>query len=235
MPYKDYEKSKNAWRKNSQRRRLKNKLYVLRERLGLKGVHFSKEDQFQILQIQQDVEILAYVAAIKTKRIKKKREQQNQWDRKNYVPRPRASLPDHERRRRRNRRKQMAKKRMNDPSAVSTETFLRHRKTRLVAKRRLAARRRGISFDLTAADLVWPEFCPILGIRLDYFTRGLIKPDLPTIDRVDPRFGYSPTNARIVSFRANTIKSSATIKEIQAVLDYVLRVKSEACDLKKLE
>lgn len=125
-------------------------------------------------------------------------------------------------------------KRRRSLKTSTAEQFMNFRKRMLVAKRRRVARKKGIEFTVTAEMLSWPTYCPILGIKLDYLTRGRLKPDLPTIDRVDPKYGYHPWNARIVSFRANTIKSSASLKEIQCVLDYVRRVKDEASELTEL-
>lgn len=68
-------------------------------------------------------------------------------------------------------------------------------------------------FTLQFADMIWPEYCPVLGIRLDYSRDtkgGQPTPSSPSFDRVDPCGGYTPDNTLIVSHRANTVRSRRT-------------------------
>lgn len=99
--------------------------------------------------------------------------------------------------------------------------FMHHRKRLLVMRRRQAARRRGIEFTVTAADLIWPEHCPALGVKLDYTTRGKVYPNMPSLDRIDLSKGYVPGNVAVISVRANTIKSNASLDELRSVANYV--------------
>lgn len=126
------------------------------------------------------------------------------------------------------------KKRRNSLEMSTPEQFLNYRKRNLVAKRRRDAHKKRIPFTISVETLAWPTYCPALGIKLDYLTRGRLKPDLPTIDRVDPKHGYHPWNARIVSFKANTIKSFASFKDLERIVAYVRRVKDEASNLTEL-
>ena len=119
---------------------------------------------------------------------------------------------------------------LNQAALVSRERFLRNRKVQLVSNRRYMARKAGLEFTITADSLSWPEFCPVLGIKLDYLTRGKIKPNLPTIDRVDTRYGYHDWNSRIISFRANTKKNTLSVSELTLILSYINRVRDEASE-----
>ena len=47
-------------------------------------------------------------------------------------------------------------------------------------------------------------------------------------DRVVPALGYVPSNIRVISFRANRIKSDASAAELRAVLEYV---EAATCDI----
>jgi hydroxypyruvate isomerase len=79
------------------------------------------------------------------------------------------------------------------------------------------AKKRGIEFSLTAWNIPKiPEFCPVLLIRLKV-SDGDIHPASPSLDRIDPRGGYTPDNIRWVSFKANTIKSNASAAELLLV------------------
>lgn len=88
------------------------------------------------------------------------------------------------------------------------------------------AKKSGLEFSLTAADVVIPEYCPILGIKLARNTgwnrgHGLVVRDRsPSVDRIDNTKGYTPDNIIIVSYRANRIKSDATAQELRRLADF---------------
>jgi hypothetical protein len=90
------------------------------------------------------------------------------------------------------------------------------------ARRR--ARVDGRLFSITIADLLpLPERCPVLGTLINYSgtgVRGFVN-DCPSIDRFDPAKGYVPGNVRIISWRANRIKTDASIEELEAILRYM--------------
>lgn len=85
------------------------------------------------------------------------------------------------------------------------------------------AKKKGIPFDLTEKDIVIPEVCPILGIPL-VFNEGHGKDNSPSLDRFIPELGYVKGNVAVISYRANTIKSSATLQEVAAVLHWMQSV-----------
>ena len=91
----------------------------------------------------------------------------------------------------------------------------------LLAGARARAKRKGLEFNLSVEDIQVPEVCPVLGLRL-VFNRGYPKPNSPTIDRVDNTRGYVKDNIRVISHRANGIKSNATLGELLSVYEYVL-------------
>ena len=82
---------------------------------------------------------------------------------------------------------------------------------RLWRAARSRARKRGIQFDLLLEDIVIPEVCPVLGTQM---TR-------PSLDRFDPRRGYTADNVRVISMRANTIKNDASVDELEQILVYM--------------
>lgn len=80
---------------------------------------------------------------------------------------------------------------------------------------RNGAIKRGIEFNISRDDIPeLPELCPLLNIPLEINTGG-VKPNSPTIDRIDPSKGYVKGNVWVISHKANTIKSNATIEEIE--------------------
>ncbi|HEY1858660.1 hypothetical protein [Acidocella sp.] len=84
---------------------------------------------------------------------------------------------------------------------------------------------KGLPFDLTPGDISVPEFCPVLGIRLEWGRgqMGWRNMTAPSLDRVRPQLGYVRGNVRIISNRANHLKSNGTITEFEAVLIYMRR------------
>ena len=80
-----------------------------------------------------------------------------------------------------------------------------------------------MEFSLTLQNVHWPEYCPALGIKLDYFRRGRGKQcdHSPSFDRLDPNQGYTPENTRIISYRANRIKNDASLTELWKVADWL--------------
>jgi len=59
--------------------------------------------------------------------------------------------------------------------------------------------------------------CPMLGVRLDYAARRNVA-IRASVDRINPNKGYTPENCQVVSFRANSIKNDATIKELEMIV-----------------
>lgn len=85
---------------------------------------------------------------------------------------------------------------------------------------RARAKKVGVSFDLTALDLIIPRVCPVLGIPITLGGRG--NPNGPSVDRIIPALGYVKGNVRVISFRANHLKSDCIDHtELQKVVDYI--------------
>jgi len=83
---------------------------------------------------------------------------------------------------------------------------------------RSRAKRFGVPFNLTQADIVVPTHCPVLGIPLDFSSKECV----PTLDKIIPALGYIAGNVAVISMRANRLKSDATAEELRKLLDYVV-------------
>lgn len=93
--------------------------------------------------------------------------------------------------------------------------------SRLLSLTKYRARKRGLPFDLQIEDIVVPDFCPVLGLPLYRNSGGRAQgPNSPTVDRIDPDLGYVKGNVRVISARANAIKSNATPEELLRVAVY---------------
>jgi hypothetical protein len=83
-------------------------------------------------------------------------------------------------------------------------------------------KKRGLPFNLTLEDIIIPEICPVLGIKLE--TRiGKFHDNSPSLDRLIPELGYIKKNVRIISYRANRIKCHASIEDLEKILAYMKR------------
>ncbi len=86
------------------------------------------------------------------------------------------------------------------------------------AKRR--AKLKSVPFDITIDDIEVPKVCPVLGLPL-VVNQGHAKEDSMTLDRIVPELGYVKGNVAVISFKANTIKSNATVEELKKVIEWL--------------
>lgn len=86
---------------------------------------------------------------------------------------------------------------------------------------KMRAKRKGLTFTILKSDIVIPENCPILGIPIDNAARGRASYNSPSIDRIDNARGYEPSNVHVISHRANSLKSNATLKELKAIVAFL--------------
>lgn len=83
-----------------------------------------------------------------------------------------------------------------------------------LAKQR--AKKAGILFTITKKDVIIPDICPVLGIKLKREDRKTWN-TAPSIDRIDNTKGYEPDNIMVISRRANLLKRDATIQELVTI------------------
>ena len=82
------------------------------------------------------------------------------------------------------------------------------------------ARKQGVPFSIELSDIVFPEFCPIFNTPLN---RNNTKTgnDSPSLDKLIPKLGYVKGNINVISYKANRIKSDASLEELTQLLDWL--------------
>ena len=79
-----------------------------------------------------------------------------------------------------------------------------------------------LAFSIDREDIVIPEYCPVLGIKL-FFGNKTVKNNSPTVDKIIPALGYVKGNVRVISYRANHLKNNATLDEAEKIYLYIKR------------
>lgn len=79
-------------------------------------------------------------------------------------------------------------------------------------------------FTITIDNVHWPNECPVFGTKFSYkrgeYTNGIDYK--PSLDRLDPKQGYTVENTKVISWLANRIKSNANAQQVQAVAAWFL-------------
>lgn len=112
---------------------------------------------------------------------------------------------------------------LNDRAKAVMKNHRReHPEKTMVAQAKTRAKRKGIPFDLQASDIVIPDTCPVLGIKLVFGENMVGKPvdGSPSLDRIDNTRGYTKDNVVVVSLRANQIKRDASLDELRKIVDF---------------
>lgn len=90
----------------------------------------------------------------------------------------------------------------------------------LVSQAKQRSKRNETNFCLKQSDIKVPSVCPVLGVDMPVeFRAGKTRNDLrhnygPSLDRIDNSKGYVPDNVEVMSYRANMLKSDATLEEL---------------------
>jgi len=81
------------------------------------------------------------------------------------------------------------------------------------------AKKDGTLFSLKIEEIPEiPKVCPVLGVKIKENNKSAPLDSSPSMDRINPILGYVRGNVRIISNRANRIKSDSTIEELKLIL-----------------
>lgn len=106
-----------------------------------------------------------------------------------------------------------------NPDKVRQSELNRNVRRRLDVKQEMFDRvrrrcaRTKMEFSISLEDIVIPEFCPAIGLKLKVSDKGVPSRNSPSLDRIDSSKGYVPGNVQVISYKANTMKNDATKKK----------------------
>jgi len=95
-------------------------------------------------------------------------------------------------------------------------------KTEMLRRAEKRSKSKGIKFSITEDDIDIPQICPILRKPLVFSNSKSINRFAPSLDRIYIEDGYTPENVAVISYKANTMKSDASIEELQLFALWVL-------------
>ena len=98
--------------------------------------------------------------------------------------------------------------------------YRKHISQRMWCAAKERAKRKGYSFDIEISDIVIPEKCPILNEVFIPGTKDNYE-YTPSLDRIVPELGYVKGNIQVISKKANSMKNSASIKELKLFSKWV--------------
>lgn len=88
-------------------------------------------------------------------------------------------------------------------------------KKEMLGSAKQRALKKNLEFNIDISDFNLPEKCPLLGIPLSINSKN--KDFSYSLDRIDSTKGYVKGNVWVISWRANRIKSDATIEELDMI------------------
>ena len=87
------------------------------------------------------------------------------------------------------------------------------------AKKR--AKLKGLEFNLVESDIIIPKYCPVFPEIELRKGDGKVSDNSPSLDRIDNTRGYVPDNVRVISQKANALKSNGTVELFKRLIEYI--------------
>ena len=96
-------------------------------------------------------------------------------------------------------------------------------KSKMLRRAKSRAKIKNLDFNIGIEDIIIPEYCPILNIKLNTHSgKSGGKKDSPALDRINPKLGYTKNNIRVISHLANMMKSHANNEELLIFAKWII-------------
>jgi len=90
----------------------------------------------------------------------------------------------------------------------------------LLSKSKTRAKTQNMEHNIAEEDIIIPLFCPVLGIPI-FVSRGKVSDNSPSLDRINNNLGYIKGNVKVISYKANALKSNGSINEFRKIIEYI--------------
>ncbi len=90
------------------------------------------------------------------------------------------------------------------------------------SKQRASLKNREHTLTLEDIKTLYPADgkCPVFGFALEFNNKGF-RDTSPSIDRIDSKKGYTRDNVQIISWKANKLKSTATVEDLELLVAFL--------------
>lgn len=86
------------------------------------------------------------------------------------------------------------------------------------------AKKLGLPFNICEDDIYIPDYCPILGIKMECNAgKGGAKDNSPSLDKIIPSEGYVIGNIQVISYKANRLKGDCSAQDMLNFADWVIK------------
>lgn len=103
--------------------------------------------------------------------------------------------------------------------SIRKQKFIENSQHYLWYVARTRARKYNTEFNIEESDIIIPVYCPILNCKLEKGEGYLF--NAMSLDRVDNTKGYIKGNVRVISRKANLLKSSLTLDVLENIIKYI--------------
>lgn len=128
-------------------------------------------------------------------------------------------------------KEQQKRYRKDNPEAVKEQQKqyrLNNPEKQMLKHARERSKQKNLPFNIEEIDIIIPTICPVLGIPLKSGSgKGRMQPNSPSLDRIIPEKGYVRGNIVVMSNKANTMKSNATLEEIIKLGEFAKKLLEE--------
>ena len=104
-------------------------------------------------------------------------------------------------------------------NSIRKQKFIENPQHYLWYVARTRARKYNTEFNIEESDIIIPVYCPILNCKLEKGEGYLF--NAMSLDRVDNTKGYIKGNVRVISRKANLLKSSLTLDVLENIIKYI--------------
>jgi hypothetical protein len=96
---------------------------------------------------------------------------------------------------------------------------------------RSRAKKGGYPCTINEEDIIIPSHCCVLGLKLESQRDVQCRAahNSPSLDKIVPSEGYVKGNIRVISQRANALKSDATFEEMEALYNDFRQLREDSC------